>query len=1640
MIKFFDQYFIIGVLFCIFAARHTVAAPCYCADNGSDLANPCTDASHPCLTLGHALTSGSSCQRIALLSSTFTLSEACTVTIPDTIPEFWLTGSPSTITCNTSTSPFSALTLATGPGSTLAAVNLANLTFQGCRALLSGGALRVNHSAPGPLRLQVSGCTFRTCTATCSGGAVDLVASSAAGELNVTMTETHFVANTISDSDSAACLATPVQGGGGGAMSVISTSQGQQTNVEITGCTFSQNAARGAAALLAVGVTRLSLTSATFQSNAMTYSKALQAGATVFVAEAGQLDVASCIFKKNSITTDQSAADIGLALYIISDSAVPPRFGFARKGHVLIRDSSFTENRVEPPKVSSASVVAITGMASANLSNSLWESSRILAVGTVQGGALRFVGDSAVLSDLRFFNNHADGADILGGAVYIELPNDPPLLDRCLFANNHAVAQFGKGSGGALYMKATTGRLRDSVFQSTICEAKDVLGGSLYLDTTTFSLENCSFVQSLAHADLSAQGGAVYVSGAAIFTDVTFTANTATARNAIGGAIASEAHKLVVGETIVLNRASFFDNVVDASMSGAGGALSVWLAEQFDLSGQLGHTNTNHRLARFGAVASDFTAAGDLRVHGCRLERNVVRAGLALGGAFHLDNLGSVEIHDTIFLGGPQLASSLFTMGGCVYIQSTPDSWTRLANTTFRGCEAQDGGAMAVTNGTQLQIYGGDITGCTASEDGGGISLWGRLSIQENFACSGCSAMTGGCVWASNSNVTVRSATFRSNTARISGGAFFVDKTHLILNDTHCSGNQVERGDGAVVTACDGSITTADSGYVANQADSGGVFSTRNTPVVSLRSKYSANLASSGAVWFLYGGSFQSTDDSVYGALIALNDILHPACCFTNVSLVSFVRVLMNANHASLGGAISVSQCHLVVTDSNFTANTADQNGGTIRALNSTVEISGSHFRGNKAQMAGGVLCFESRWDQQAISNTLRVVRSTFERNSASVRGQGGVLWADHTTASSFDDCLFADNEAMYVGGVLAAEMGADLVCTRCTFSGNRAKEAGAAIWLTVLASEKGRGSAIRLVDSLFDGQTGVEGIPQGAIHLTNVESGLLHNVTFLQNRGGALYLAGTAAHLGAGCLFANNTPSTYGTPLNVLLDATSLLTVEQPELLNDTSVTEGSMWVYVNASFPAAQASGVPLLPRLHAAILQPGSSASQQYKSHADLAKPATEVTLRLAHANTFSNFRAQCLFALDGSPNLTASTGFYLKHADDDEQTGTCLLPATQPNLDRFTYNLWLSNDGLENTFVGTLTVYRNWWAEFAPALIGVGSAVALTIVGLLLFFLVRWVRLKRATTIELASWRSYQVASVDFTHLKIRERIGHGAAGEVFKGDLNGTAVAVKRLFDTSQTEAKMADFKREVAMMRTLRHPYIVALIGATFENPKLIITEFMGRGSLYALLHDEAVRLPMELRLRMAFDMARGPTRVVVRGSGGMPTYIKRLVSPTAGTPGLCPVCFVMPLEESEEAPDPLAAVCFAWVDGALDVEVRTSPGTSFLGDPEGESTNSIICLLLYGLVDAHPYADAAVAKPAGHKKKKKPSDLPTAPRTAGRLEMSDKDLKNPLCPSLEGDMGDAPDKNPLRSLEGDRALCLSARHHCVGRPLVRIA
>lgn len=77
-----------------------------------------------------------------------------------------------------------------------------------------------------------------------------------------------------------------------------------------------------------------------------------------------------------------------------------------------------------------------------------------------------------------------------------------------------------------------------------------------------------------------------------------------------------------------------------------------------------------------------------------------------------------------------------------------------------------------------------------------------------------------------------------------------------------------------------------------------------------------------------------------------------------------------------------------------------------------------------------------------------------------------------------------------------------------------------------------------------------------------------------------------------------------------------------------------------------------------------------------------------------------------------------------------------------------------------------------------------------------------------------------------------------------------------------TDKILDGFREEVAMLRKLKHPNILLLIGIS-TNPKLmILTEYCARKSLYDTLHhsgsNTTTSMPFSLKARMMLDAARG--------------------------------------------------------------------------------------------------------------------------------------------------------------------------------------
>jgi serine/threonine protein kinase len=74
--------------------------------------------------------------------------------------------------------------------------------------------------------------------------------------------------------------------------------------------------------------------------------------------------------------------------------------------------------------------------------------------------------------------------------------------------------------------------------------------------------------------------------------------------------------------------------------------------------------------------------------------------------------------------------------------------------------------------------------------------------------------------------------------------------------------------------------------------------------------------------------------------------------------------------------------------------------------------------------------------------------------------------------------------------------------------------------------------------------------------------------------------------------------------------------------------------------------------------------------------------------------------------------------------------------------------------------------------------------------------------------------------------------------IHKGTLNGTPVAIKKIFDPRLTDDLLYEIYNEIVMQSILRHPNVCLVMGFIPTIPDIfIVFEIMEKGSLYNLLH-----------------------------------------------------------------------------------------------------------------------------------------------------------------------------------------------------------
>jgi len=129
-------------------------------------------------------------------------------------------------------------------------------------------------------------------------------------------------------------------------------------------------------------------------------------------------------------------------------------------------------------------------------------------------------------------------------------------------------------------------------------------------------------------------------------------------------------------------------------------------------------------------------------------------------------------------------------------------------------------------------------------------------------------------------------------------------------------------------------------------------------------------------------------------------------------------------------------------------------------------------------------------------------------------------------------------------------------------------------------------------------------------------------------------------------------------------------------------------------------------------------------------------------------------------------------------------------------------------------------------------------------------------KRGMHLAQADIAQFQYKMDDIT---LKGAIGNGSYGEVYRAQLHGKIVAVKKLHVRNLKAEQVDAFCKEASLMCQLKHPNIVGFIGAVTEPSNLaIITQFCERGSLADLLLDPKKDMNFKLKMKFAIDSAKG--------------------------------------------------------------------------------------------------------------------------------------------------------------------------------------
>ena len=253
-------------------------------------------------------------------------------------------------------------------------------------------------------------------------------------------------------------------------------------------------------------------------------------------------------------------------------------------------------------------------------------------------------------------------------------------------------------------------------------------------------------------------------------------------------------------------------------------------------------------------------------------------------------------------------------------------------------------------------------------------------------------------------------------------------------------------------------------------------------------------------------------------------------------------NLTLRDGRAEHGGAVHLQSGNLAVYDSSFVGNRTEKSAGAIYTSGGTLDISGSRFEDNCAQLATYILNKRINRDRRFVDDD-GCVRFNYTRSE--IDGEldsnvdGGAIRLLNGAQATIESSIFTDNRATYGGAISTSSKADRLVVNGSSFIGNFASGSGGAIggvWTGGGSTSVSKSSFVKNRAEMYGGAIRA---PRNRLDISNStfsenysdsEGGALHagwgatvtvtHATFIENRA---RFVGAAISKGDGKLYLRN-------------------------------------------------------------------------------------------------------------------------------------------------------------------------------------------------------------------------------------------------------------------------------------------------------------------------------------------------------------------------------------------------------------------------------------------------------------------------------------------------------------------------------------